>query len=87
MSGEGGMRVRWKCGAIGCTRHEHMGTTWVADPHLKLGGDDDYHVAVKLGLCADPLPLNEEHYALVQFDDLPGVLQCHPWSELEAVYE
>jgi len=85
MSGKGGQRVRWRCGAIQCNKHEHFGTTWTAKPELKRWGDDDYAVATRLGLCVDPKPPGE-HYALVQFDDRPGVLQCHPWSELEAIH-
>ena len=84
MSGRGGQRVLWRCGAIQCNKHEHMGTTWVADPNLKRNGDNDYSIAVRQGLCVDPHP-GIEHFAMVAFDDRPGVLQAHPWSELEVI--
>lgn len=94
------MRVEYKCMSMGCSVGIHTGTIWKPDPQVKARytQESDYEIAVKLGLTADPLPLamrcnagpgglteRNVHFALVAFDDRPGVLAVHNWSELKVV--
>lgn len=73
--------------AMGCSKSIHYGTVWVPSKSTKKAnaGHNDYQIAVKLGLTVDPLPLDGSHFALVEFDDRPGVLQVHSWQDLTVV--
>lgn len=73
--------------ALGCSKGVHTGTVWTPSREAKKAnpGATDYMIAVKLGLCADPLPLDRSHFALVAMDDRPGVLQVHSWGELKVI--
>lgn len=94
------MRVEYKCLSMGCSVGIHVGTVWKPSREAKArySQESDYEIAVKLGLTADPLPLTMRcnagpqglsernvHFAMVEFDDRPGALAVHNWSELKVV--
>jgi hypothetical protein len=81
------MRVQRKCLAMGCPSGLHVGTVWKPNREEKKAnpGATEYEIAVRQGLCQDPLPADGSHYALVEFDDRPGVLQCYSWRDLMVV--
>jgi hypothetical protein len=72
---------------LGCSKAIHVGTVWTPSREAKKAhpGATDYMIAVRLNLCRDPLPLDRSHFALVEFDDRPGVLQVHAWQELKVI--
>jgi hypothetical protein len=74
------MRVKWECGAAGCSKGMHEGEIWEPKESCRQPGEDNYDVAVRLGICIDPRPRGE--CVLVAFDDRPGVLQAHVRDEL-----
>lgn len=68
-----GQRVAWNCGTEECGQcctGTHYGATV----------DISHAHAVDRGLTADP-----PNEVAVAFDDRPGVLQFHAWSELEVL--
>lgn len=72
-------RVRWAGPSENGETYE--GTEWKPHKIFKNHGESDYQYAIRMGVCRDELPPGD--YVLVQWDSRPGVIQCHPRSEVE----
>lgn len=54
------MRVKWECGAEGCSKGVHEGEIWIPHNSVRVYlGETDYEVAKRLGLTCDQPPAGD----------------------------